>query len=206
MVHVMRVTGNTIKQMGKAHFGMSMEINMRGNGSTIKHKDTVCIPTPMAQSIKENGKRIFSMDGVWKSGLTEVATMGSMNRAASTEWAHIFGRMVVDILGSGLTIKLKVKASISGLTVEVMKEAGSKIICMGRACTHGKMVEGTKVPTKGTENMGLASTLGLMVAVTRVCGAMVDSMVKENTSVNLMTNRAGVFGLMESGNNGSDLK
>lgn len=82
----------------------------------------------------------------------------------------MFGQMAVNTQVNGLIIKLRGRVSIVGSTVEVMKVAGSRIICTGMASIHGKMEGGTKVPMKGIENMGLESIPGQMVVATQECG------------------------------------
>ena len=53
---------------------------------------------------------------------------------------------------------------MSGLMIAAMKEIGSIIKCMGRACISGKMEESMKGSTSMIRNMVSVVTLGLMAA------------------------------------------
>ena len=114
--------------------------------------------------------------------------------------------MAVATQASGSIIKLRAKESINGSTVEVMKGAGLKIICMGKASTLGKMVEGMKDNTSEIESMVSVSIHGLMAAATKVCGVMVASMAKVSTLQRLVTYLAKEFGRKGNVNSGCDLK
>ena len=114
--------------------------------------------------------------------------------------------MVVATQDSGFITKLKAKESISGLTVEVMKETGSRIICMGKASTLGKMAEDMRDLTREIESMVSVSIHGLMGAATKECGVMAASMEKASTLRRLMTYLAKEYGLKENVKSGCDLK
>lgn len=114
--------------------------------------------------------------------------------------------MVVDTQDSGSIIKLRAKESISGSTVEVMKGAGFKIICTGKASTLGKMAEGMQDNTREIGSMVSVSIHGLMAAATKECGVMVANMAKANTLQRLVTYLVKEFGRKENVNSGCDLK
>ena len=114
--------------------------------------------------------------------------------------------MVVDTQDSGSIIKLRAKESISGSTVEVMKGAGLKIICTGKASTLGKMAEGMQDNTREIGSMVSVSIHGLMAAATKECGVMVANMAKANTLQRLVTYLVKEFGRKENVNSGCDLK
>ena len=60
-----------------------------------------------------------------------------------------------------------------------MKESGSKIKCMDKVSTRGKMVEDMRDSMSSTKNKDLVNTNGLMVECIVVNGLMESSTDKE---------------------------
>ena len=101
MVLVMKVNGDTIKQMVMVLSGMCMETDMMAIGSMIKHRVKGYILTPMEQNTKANGLMIFNMDMALKTGLKEVLTKAIIIKVKNTEKEVINGQMVVVIMEIG---------------------------------------------------------------------------------------------------------
>jgi len=64
----------------------------------------------------------------------------------------------------------------------VMKETGWQELCMGVACTNGRMAADTRVTIRTIRRTALVYTCGLMDAPTMVCGKMATRMVREQKS------------------------
>lgn len=92
----------------------------------------------------------------------------------------ISGQTALNIMESGLIIRLKVKEYILGLTAEDMMVNGKKIICMDMECTPGQMVVDTKEIMKMIKRMVKVLTSGQMEGITSEVGLAENNTAKES--------------------------
>ena len=92
----------------------------------------------------------------------------------------IDGAMEVNTQGNGWIALLRVKARMSGLMEESLKEAGNKINCMVEVFTLGLMEGNMMGSMQKIKRVDLEHITGQMEGYTKDTGWMVNNMVKEN--------------------------
>lgn len=124
MEQFIREIGLIIKLMVQGNLFMSMVMYMMVSGLMTKHKAMELTITAMEQSIKDNGKKINSMDLEYKHGqmvavIKEITKWGRNQVKVNT-----FGKMVVHMKETGQIIVLLEKDDIYGQMDENIKGIG----------------------------------------------------------------------------------
>lgn len=144
MVVSMKVSGKTVKRMGKAISGTQTAILMKDNGWRIKLMVKVCIYMLMERDTLVFGRMMFNMERDRKLGLTGQVFKEIMLMVKSMAREFINGLMALGLVEDGQTIKSMVLVFISGLTVVDLRGTGKITTCMDVAIILGPTVEATK--------------------------------------------------------------
>jgi len=128
--------------------------------------------TKMVLVTKENGKMIFNMDSVRKSGQTIVSMKVITLKAKSTVKDCTYGKMGRCITETGMKTVLKVMVSTNGKMAARTLESGKTTTCMEREFTLG-LTEGDMMANmKWTRNMVMEYIVGQMDGFTKEIGSM----------------------------------
>ena len=130
--------------------------------------------------MKGIGKMIYKMDTEQRHGPIIQSMKEIIQKVKNKEKALIPGQTDLDMLETGMIIKLTVMAYILGLMDALTKDLGRTIICMDKVFTLGLTVEDTRVNTLWIKNMDMVFTYGQMVADMKDTGLMVSNTDKED--------------------------
>ena len=145
MVQGTKAIGWTIRLKVKAHSTMWTVTSSRANGEMTRLMATETTFTPMEQSIKVTGRKIYSMEKATRHGLMEVATEADTVKEEKKVKELTSGLMAPLSQAAGLTTKLMDMAFTPGTTVGPTKVSGKIIKCTARAFIRGLMAGSTKV-------------------------------------------------------------
>lgn len=120
---------------------MLMGMFMKECGKMTKLMGMVFTCMQMVQGMKENGKRINSMERVLRDGLMELSMMENTLKAKSTVEVHSNGATTLCSLANSRTTILKVMEPINGTMAENTTETGKIIKCMEKVFLHGQTDE-----------------------------------------------------------------
>jgi hypothetical protein len=122
---------------------------------------------------------------VLKSGLKGQVMMVIMLWARKKDKAAILGQMALNILGSGVKIKLMAWALIYGMTEESIMVNGSITICMDMEFIFMLMELDMMDNLQMTKSKDSANTIGMMVVSTMDTGSKESSMGLAHTQMRI---------------------
>ena len=98
----MKVTGDLIKHAVMENSGMLMGMCLKENGLMIKPTVMVFMFIRTEQDTKENGKTIYSMAKVKRSGQITLCMKDIIMKVRNMEKDYIFGKMVQAMMEIGM--------------------------------------------------------------------------------------------------------
>ena len=138
------------------------------------------------------------MAGALKSGPTAPNTKASIPKGVNTGKAAMYGQMDQSMWATGKRTKFTVRASTSGLMADAITAIGQTTTWTGTVCTHGKMVENTRVSINETVSMVSALTPGRTDAVMKDNGRTVANMARVYTGCQQPQSPEGACGWTEN--------
>lgn len=176
-----KVNGKMVKQTDLVNSGMSTAIFMKDHGSMTKLTARVLTPMQTDPRIQASGSMICSMGSASRPGKTDPNTRVNTKSGKSTVKVFTCGKTAHLIMGSGLIMILREKATISGMMADVLQAIGKIIICTDTGNMFGQMAEPTKASIMRIKNTALEFTSGRMVEYMKEIGRTENNMGEENS-------------------------
>jgi hypothetical protein len=126
---------------------------------------------------------IDKKDTELKLGQTRPNMKVCIKTGISTVSVLSIGLIIRSILENSITIILRAKVRILGLTAISLRENGNTIRCMVQVPSNGQMVDIILESTKTTKSRAMVNFVGPMAVVTEVYGAMESKKARASISL-----------------------
>ena len=177
----MRGNGRITKLKARANSSTVTATSMMENGLMTKPTATEFISTPMELSILAFGRMTCNMGSVLRHGRMDPNIRVIMSLEESTALVATIGTTGLFLQEIGKKIKFMELVFISGLTEEVTRVNGAKIIWRVSELTSGRMAVYILANTLMIRNRDMEYINGKTTANTQDIGLMESSMVLEFT-------------------------
>ena len=174
-----KVNGKTTKHKERVNLFIQMVIIIKEIGQTIKLMDMEFMFTVrQEQDMKVTGKMICSMDQEWKFIVMAISMKECLNKEKEMDKELTIILQVRFIKEVGSMEEFKVLVYVNGQTKRNIKGNGRIIKNMGKVSIHGLMEENMKVTIEMIRSTVKVHIHGLIKDSTLVNGKMIKDMVK----------------------------